>query len=464
MEQLLAGIYTRISSDGTGEALGVARQEADARKLCAERGWTVVDVFCDNDKSAYDRRKPRARYRDMLNAVEAGQINIIVAWHPDRLHRQTRELVSFIDLINEHGVAVQTVTAGHYDLSTPAGRMNARIVGSVAEYESEHKSERIKRKLEDNAAKGLHHGGSRPYGWCEDRVTVDPDEAAAVREAARLILSGESVKGTARALNAAGYRTATKRDWRDVTVRTMLLRPRNAGLRIYHDEVVGEGKWEPILTPKVYHQVEAILSNPARNTNPGRNSSVHLLSAIARCGVCDGPMVVGKSKPYKGKSKRIYRCRAAHIIRDQEAVDDLVGMIIVGRLSMPDAADLMVEPGRADKAQAAARRVAVLQARMDDAAEGFAAGNITMAQLTKINAAVRPELEAAQSESVSPDRAKILGDLVTGDPAKVWESMAPARRRAVVDLLTEVRILPTRSGPRFNPEAVTVAWKIFGSG
>ena len=460
MDSKLAGIYCRISSDGTGEALGVARQEADARKLCADRGWTVVDVFCDNDKSAYDRRKPRTRYRALLEAVDAGRINVIVAWHPDRLHRQTRELVSFIDLINDHDVAVETVTAGRYDLSTPAGRMNARIVGSVAEYESEHKSERIRRKLEANAATGRHHGGSRPYGWCEDRVTVNPAEAAAVTEAAHLILAGESMKAVANALNAAGYLTSTGRPWRDVTVRTMLLRPRNAGLRIHHGQVVGDGQWQPILSAEDFHQVEAILSNPSRNTNPGRDGRVHLLSVLARCGVCDGPMVVGKSKPYKGKSKRIYRCRAAHVSRDMAAVDDLVSGTIVERLSRPDAAELLAEPDRADHARAAAHRVRELQDRLHDAAEAYAAETITLAQLTTINATLRPKLEAAQTESASPSRVQVLGDLAgAADPAAVWDRLSPARRRAVVDLLVEVRILPTPSGPRFNPDAVEVVWR-----
>src|SRR5882724_10188985 len=142
----LAGIYTRISNDPQGHALNVQTQEADARKLCAANGWTVVDVFCDNDKSAYDRRKVRKRYTEMLEAVKAREINVIVCWHADRLTRQTREVVGFIELVDEYGVDVQTVTAGRYDLSTPSGRMNARIVGSVAEYESEHKSERVKRK------------------------------------------------------------------------------------------------------------------------------------------------------------------------------------------------------------------------------------------------------------------------------------------------------------------------------
>ncbi|MCV7401306.1 recombinase family protein [Mycobacterium fragae] len=456
----LAGIYTRISADVNGDALGVQRQEADARKLCASHGWTVVQIFCDNDRSAYNRRKARPAYLAMLDAIKAGEINVIVAWHPDRLHRQTRELVPFIDLINEYGVRVETVTAGRYDLSTPSGRMNARIVGSVAEYESEHKAERVRRKLEANAAEGLNHGGSRPYGWTVDRKALDPAEVVVVRDAAERVLAGESVKAIARVLNGAGHRTATGREWRDVTVRDMLLRPRNAGLRVHHGEVVGHGKWTPILPADVFHQVEAILSNPARRTNPGNDGRVHLLSVLARCAVCDTPVVVAKGKPYKGKSKPIYRCRSAHVIRDQASVDDLVTRIILARLALPDAVDLLAEPDRAEQVHAAAARVQELHDRLNDAAEAYAAGAITLAQLTTINAAVSPKLDQAQTDAASPDRDKVLGGLVRAThPATVWERMTPDRRRAVVDMLVEIRIMPTRKGPRFNPKSVKITWK-----
>ena len=222
----MAVIYTRISADTNSDALGVQRQEADARKLCEKRGWTVVEVFCDNDRSAFSRRKTRPAYQRMLAAIREDKINIVVAWHPDRLHRQTRELVPFIDLVNAHGVRVETVTAGIYDLSTPSGRMNARIVGSVAEFESEHKGERIRRKLEANAAEGKHHGGSRPYGWQKIGATLVEEEAAVVREATSMVLAGLSIKAIVRALNAAGHTTSTGKPWRDVTVRDMLIRPR----------------------------------------------------------------------------------------------------------------------------------------------------------------------------------------------------------------------------------------------
>jgi hypothetical protein len=369
-------------------------------------------------------------------------------------------LVPFIDLVNAHGVRVETVTAGIYDLSTPSGRMNARIVGSVAEFESEHKGERIRRKLEANAAEGKHHGGSRPYGWRTDRVTLVEEEAAAVREATSMLLAGESIKAIARALNAAGYTTSTGKPWRDVTVRDMLMRPRNAGLRAFHGEVVGRGQWAPILSPEDFHQVEAILSNPSRRTTPGRDGLVHLLSVIARCGVCDAPVTVTKGRPYRGVAKRVYRCpRRVHVVRDQESVDDLVTHVILARLALPDAQELLAERGHADKAQAAAQRVQELQDRLNGAADGYAAGIIPMSQLTRINASIRPMLEQAQAEAASPSRAKVLGELVSRDPAEVWQGMSADQRRAVVALLVEVTIMPTRHGPVFDPESVRIEWR-----
>lgn len=74
--------------------------------------------------------------------------------------------------------------------------------------------------------------------------------------------------------------------------------------------------------------------------------------------------------------------------------------------------------------------------------------------------AVRPKLEQAKTDAATPDRAIVLGDLVKEtDPATVWERMTPDRRRAVVDMLVEIRIMPTGKGPRFDPKSVKVTWK-----
>jgi DNA invertase Pin-like site-specific DNA recombinase len=476
----LVGIYTRINSDPGDEKLGVQRQEEDAGKLCKARGWDVVEVFCDNDLSAFNPRKTRPAYQDMLDAVRLGKINTIVAWHPDRLHRQTRELVPFIDLINDHGVRIETVTAGPYDLSTPSGRVAARILGSVAEFESEHKSARIKRKLEENAAKGKHHGGSRPYGWYEDDLgkgkycSVNPEEAEVVRRATAMLLAGQSLRMITHILNAEGHKTATGKPWRAVGVRDMINRPRNAGLRSRGRqrkdesredrpfEILGPGgEWESILSAEQFYQVHAYLSNPARRTHPGRDGRVHLLSSLARCGLCGGSLFVGTGKggTPKSKAERVYRCRRGEVVRSQRFVDDLVTRVILARLALPDAKDLLVDRSQVDKARLAAAEVQHLQDRMKDAAEAYGAGKITMVQLTTINAAIMPGLEKAKAGAASPDRSKVLGDLVGRNPAEVWQEITPDQRRAAVALLVDVTIMPTKKGRGFDPEAIKITWR-----
>ncbi|MFQ6194156.1 recombinase family protein [Streptomyces sp. NPDC000405] len=63
-----AAIYVRISQDRGGAGLGVARQEADCRALCAQKGWDVVDVYPDNDVSAYSGA-PRPKWQELLGFV-----------------------------------------------------------------------------------------------------------------------------------------------------------------------------------------------------------------------------------------------------------------------------------------------------------------------------------------------------------------------------------------------------------
>ena len=67
----------------------------------------------------------------MLAAVESASIDAIVTWHNDRLHRSPKELEAFIDLVERSRVRLVVVTGG-YDLTTPDGRLSARIVGAVA--------------------------------------------------------------------------------------------------------------------------------------------------------------------------------------------------------------------------------------------------------------------------------------------------------------------------------------------
>lgn len=137
-----AAIYTRISSD-SGTALGVGRQEHDCRALAVQREWSVAGVYTDNDISASTAR-PRPAYKRMLGDLAEGLFEAVIVWDLDRLHRRPIELEEFLDLADRHKIALASV-GGDVDLSTPQGRMIARIKGAVARQEIEH-SRRLRRK------------------------------------------------------------------------------------------------------------------------------------------------------------------------------------------------------------------------------------------------------------------------------------------------------------------------------
>ncbi|HET7278384.1 MAG TPA: recombinase family protein, partial [Dermatophilaceae bacterium] len=80
-----ATVYARISSDREGAGLGVRAQEQDCRELADSLGWSIVSTHTDNDISAYSG-KPRPGYRAMLEEIRSGAVDVVLAWHTDRLH------------------------------------------------------------------------------------------------------------------------------------------------------------------------------------------------------------------------------------------------------------------------------------------------------------------------------------------------------------------------------------------
>lgn len=94
-----AAIYLRISSDPTGEQLGVTRQREDCERLCAEKGWTPVE-YVDNDISASSGKR-RPSYERMLADIRDSKLGAVVCWDLDRLHRRPIELEAFMALADD---------------------------------------------------------------------------------------------------------------------------------------------------------------------------------------------------------------------------------------------------------------------------------------------------------------------------------------------------------------------------
>jgi site-specific DNA recombinase len=463
-----AAIYTRISQDREGAGLGVERQEADCRALAERLGWTIVAVHADNDLSAYSG-KPRPGYLALLADLRAGAVDAVICWHTDRLHRSPSELEDYITVCERGGVPTQTVKAGPLDLATPSGRMVARQLGAVARYEVEHQIERQQRARLQAATAGRWSGGRRPYGYEADGATVIQAEADTLQWAAAQVLAGVSLNAIVAELNTRGARTSTGRPWKPTELSRVLVRPRNAGLMVHRGQVVGPAGWPPILDEGTWRGVCAVLSDPGRRTNTS-TARRWLLSGLAVCGVCGDPVRSTSAGTVHGRpTKPAYTCRSGkHVVRDAAEVDRFVEQVILERLSRPDARELLAPDQTTDTAALHARDAA-LRGRLDELGRLYGEDVIDAPQLAQGTAAIRRQREQITAELAAASRGSVLAGVADApDPAKVWAGLDLSRRRAIVDTLATVTILPGRKGRRpgwragesyFDPATVRVTPK-----
>ncbi|MFE7540433.1 recombinase family protein [Streptomyces platensis] len=290
-----AAIYVRISQDRGGAGLGIARQEEDCRALCARKGWDVVDVYPDNDVSAYSGA-PRPKWQELLADINEGIVNAVVCWHVDRLTRSPRELEDVIDLADRHGLELATVS-GEIDLATPTGRMIARMLGAAARHEAEHKAERQQRQRRQAAEAGkVAGGGKRSFGYEDDRITLSESEAEIVREGARRVLAGESLSSICRDWQARKILTVAGIPWKPSALRRMLASARISGRREHTPrsswegtrpllgEIVSDAVWPGIISHEDSDRLRALLGDTNRAGNGGGGRRSYLLSGILRCG------------------------------------------------------------------------------------------------------------------------------------------------------------------------------------
>lgn len=459
-----AVIYCRISRDRIGAGLGVERQEADCRALALRLGFTVVLVLVDNDLSAYSG-KPRPAYRRLLDMIAAGEVDAVLTWHGDRLHRSISELEHYITVCEAREVPTFTATAGELDLTTATGRMHARIAGAVARHEVEHSVERQLAAKLQAAAAGKWGGGRRPFGYEGDGRTVRPAEAAVVVEATDAILRGASLRSVTDLLNQRGVTTSTGRQWQPTELRKVLMRARNAGLREHKGEIIGPAEWPPLVAEERWRAVCSVLGDPDRRTSYS-TARKWMLSGIAVCGVCGGPLRVTLLATTRA-SVPSYTCRDGRcVVRNAAELEDFINRVVVERLSRDDAVDLLRPAAGAADVGALWAEAATLRQRLDGLADNLDLDERTLARRTR---ALRVRLADVEQQMADAGRGSVLEGIVgVPDVAAAWSALHLDRKRAVVDTLMRIVVQRTAKGRRrgwkpgesyFDPTSVTVDWK-----
>lgn len=434
-----AAIYARISDDRTGAGLGVARQEEDCRALAEARGYSVRAVYTDNDISAYSGKK-RPGYQRLLADIAKGSIDVVLAWHNDRLHRNLTELEEYMKVSERAGVLTRTVQSGELDLSTSAGRMTARILGAVSRQESEHKAERIKRKAQELSLSGKWTGGLRPFGWqfVDGVPMLDEVEAAVVREAHAHVLAGLSLGSFIQILTDRGITTARGGAWSYATLRQMLLRPRNAGLTAWEGEVVGPSEFPAIVQRHIWEATCSVLTDPSRRRSR-TNKVKHLLAGIALC-ECLRPVKSGQVTDRKGVKHMIYRCSESgpgHVNKRMAFVDECVERQILFFLTRAAhmAAKVPVDPAAVEALRTDEQ---AHRERLNDAARLFAEGAIDGEQLAELSKGIRARLAIVQEQLADMDEAAAQHDQLDmsaidwtdNASQEIWNNLHIEKKRA----------------------------------
>ena len=102
----------------------------------------------------------RPGWNRLMTDVRMAIVENIVVWRLDRLGRTAKGLTALFDELQKRGVGLVSLKDG-LDLSTPAGRLMAHVLASVAQFETEVRAERILAGQAAARANGKRWGGSK---------------------------------------------------------------------------------------------------------------------------------------------------------------------------------------------------------------------------------------------------------------------------------------------------------------
>jgi DNA invertase Pin-like site-specific DNA recombinase len=179
-----AAVYLRVSSK---------RQDHRSQKpdLDAWAAGQKLPVVWYRD-SFTGKTMDRPGWQKLQAAIERGEVAAVCCWRLDRLGRTAKGLTALFDDLRSRKVNLVSLREG-IDLSTPAGRMMANMLASVAQYETELRAERVLAGQAVARAEGKTWGGRKPG----TRVRVTAEKERTIKTMHK---QGESISAIARAV------------------------------------------------------------------------------------------------------------------------------------------------------------------------------------------------------------------------------------------------------------------------
>jgi len=470
--QLRAGVYARLS-ETYDAAESVPTQLERGTDHAARRGWTVAATFKDDGYSGF-KEITRDGFGELIAAIEAGLVDVVIVRDVDRLTRNLSDWNEFEKASVRHGVRLSAYTGGDLDLSTPEGAYYGGMETLRAKRESAVKSARVREAHDRNARAGRRAGGGwRWFGYTRIyanpsepdphkrtivREEINPAEADAIRDAAaRLLEHGESVRSIIRDWTRRGIKPVAGRQWYPSTWVGTMTSPRIAGLREWQGRKY-PAQWPGIIDTDTHERLVKMFADPARRKHAVR-APAHLLSGIAICPKC-GRGLHYRNQRGNGRAdqyacvKGPNGCGGAAI--KAELLEEYVTGAVLDALESPRVQEAL----RDSEDQHAPRRAELLaeiqraQEVRADARRDLADGIIDRADWLDIRQRTEDTITRARREydrlTGSPT---VMSDIPPSERVRdAWDSWSNDRKRAAIRaVLHRVVIKPLPAGAPSSP-------------
>ncbi|MBP5892883.1 recombinase family protein [Streptomyces scabiei] len=331
----------RLSADSDGSTSiewqrGVIRHHVSSPHLSG----VLVGEAEDTDVSGSISPFKRPRLGKWLTS-RADEFDVIIAAKMDRLTRRSMHFNELLEWAQQNGKFIVCVEEG-FDLSTPQGKMMARMTAVFAEAEWDTIQARILNGVQSRLENRSWLTGAPPTGYRIKAVEggkrkvleIDQDFHPYVEEIFSRVREGQSTHRIARDFNGRGVLTwgdhlrklkgeETKgTQWQSTIINKFIRSSWVPGIYAYKGEAVLDDQGEPVILPEKplasmdewTDLVDRIKPAPNSYTGGTRVSAKSLLSSIARCGNCGAPVTSLLNSGHTRKDgeripgHRYYRC------------------------------------------------------------------------------------------------------------------------------------------------------------
>ena len=315
-------IYARKSTTGDERQ---ERSIPDQIKDCIERvvkpeGLRIVGEPVEEKQSAKDPGI-RPKFSKLLDDIRYGEVDGIIAWHPDRLARNMKEAGEIIDLLDK-GILKDIRFATSAFENSPTGKMLLGISFVLSKQYSEHLSESVTRGNRRKTEDGFFFDEQKHGYFIKDgRLYPDGRNFTLLQQAFHKRIEGNAtLQEIADWLTSEGYelrrkgKETVKFVWNVNKISNVFHDPIYAGVLKYGKSLAKLQEYydfHPMISVDDFLRLNKIKSLDSTKIvssmmiNKGRNTKADLLRGVVFCGFCNKSFSSGLTSKQR-KDGRIY--------------------------------------------------------------------------------------------------------------------------------------------------------------